>query len=118
MKRVFLKSKLHGLIVTETRLDYEGSLCLDESLIEAAGLFPFEKVHVYNLTTGDRFSTYLIKGEKGSGYCGLYGAAAHKARPGHRLIVVAYALLDEGEIEFYSPRIVLLKENNQIAEIR
>lgn len=118
MKRIFLKSKLHGLTVTETRVDYEGSLLLDEALIEAAGLFPYEKVHVYNLTTGDRFSTYLIKGERGSGSCGLYGAAAHKAKIGHKLIVVAYTILDEGEVEFYSPRIVLIKENNQIAEMR
>ncbi|MCX7975144.1 MAG: aspartate 1-decarboxylase [Candidatus Aminicenantes bacterium] len=118
MKRVFLKSKLHGLTVTESRIDYEGSLCLDEALIEAAGLLPFEKVHVYNLTTGDRFSTYLIKGERGSGACKVYGAAAHKAKIGHRLIVVSYVLLDEGEVEFYSPRIVLIKEKNEIAEIR
>ncbi len=118
MQRVFLKSKLHGLTVTETRLDYEGSLCLDEAFLEAAGLFPYEKVHVFNVTTGDRFSTYLIKAERGSRYCGVYGAAAHKAKIGHKLIVVAYTLLDENEIEFYSPRIVLIKGNNEIAEIR
>lgn len=118
MKRIFLKSKLHGLTVTETQIDYEGSLCLDEALIEAASLFPYEKVHVYNLTTGDRFSTYLIKGEKGSGCCRLYGAAAHKAKIGHKIIVVTYTILDESEVEFYSPRIVLIKENNEIADIR
>ncbi len=118
MKRIFLRAKLHGLTVTETKLDYEGSLCLDEELIQAAGLLPFEKVHVYNLTTGARFSTYLIKGEKGSGICGIYGAAAHKAIQGDKLIVVAYAILDEEEVEYYSPRVVLLKEGNRVAEIR
>jgi aspartate 1-decarboxylase len=118
MKRIFLKSKLHGLTVTEAKIDYEGSLCLDESLIQAAGLLPFEKVHVFNVSTGERFSTYLIKGESGSGVCGVYGAAAHKAKPGHKLIVVAYALLDEAEVEFYSPRVVIVTPENKVGEIR
>lgn len=118
MRRIFLKAKIHGVTVTESKKDYEGSLCLDEAWLQASGLLPYEKVHVYNVTTGERFSTYLIKGEKNSGVCGVYGAAAHKARVGDKLIVVAYAILDESEVEFYSPRIVILAPDNRIKEVR
>lgn len=118
MRRIFLKAKIHGVRVTESRKDYEGSLCLDESWLEVSGLLPYEKVHVYNVTTGERFSTYLIKAEKGSRVCGVYGAAAHKAKEGDRLIVVAYVILEEGEVEFFSPRIVILTADNQIKEVR
>lgn len=118
MRRIFLKAKLHGVRVTVSQKDYEGSLCLDESWLQVAGLLPYEKVHVYNVTTGERFSTYLIKGEKGSGVCAVYGAAAHKAKVGDKLIVVAYAILDEGEVEFYSPRIVIFTPDNQVKEVK
>jgi aspartate 1-decarboxylase len=118
MKRIMLKAKIHNARVTEAKIDYDGSLGLDEVLLEAAEMLPFEKVHVYNVSNGERFSTYLIKEESGSGKVGVYGAAAHKARVGDRLIVVAYAILDDEETDFFMPKILLLDAQNRIAEIK
>ncbi len=118
MKRIMLKAKLHHAFVTESNVDYEGSLSLPGDLLEAAGMLPFEKVHVYNVSNGERFSTYLIKGEAGSGKVGVYGAAAHRAKPGHKLIIVCYAILDEEETEFFLPRILLLNAENKVVETR
>ncbi len=118
MKRILLKAKIHHARVTETNIDYEGSLLLDEELIEAAGMLPFEKVHIYNVTNGERFSTYLIKGERGSGKVGVYGAAAHRARLGDKLIIVAYGILDEEETDFFMPMILILGPDNKIAEVK
>lgn len=118
MKRILLKAKIHHARVTETNVDYEGSLLLDEDLIEAAGMLPFEKVHVYNVTNGERFSTYLIKGERGSKRVGVYGAAAHRAGVGDRLIIVAYGILEEEETEFFMPRILILGPDNTVSEIK
>jgi aspartate 1-decarboxylase len=113
-----LKAKIHHAQVTETHVDYEGSLALDEDLMAAADMLPFEKVHVYNVSNGERFSTYLIKGEKGSGQVGVYGAAAHRARVGHKLIVVSYAILDEEETDFFMPKILILGAGNKIDQIK
>jgi aspartate 1-decarboxylase len=118
MKRIMLKAKIHHAQVTETNVGYEGSLALDEELMRAADMLPYEKVHVYNVSNGERFSTYLIKGEKGSGKVGVYGAAAHRARVGHRLIVVSYVILDEEETDFFMPRVLILGEGNTIAEVK
>ncbi len=118
MKRTFLRAKIHRAEVTRVEVDYVGSLSLDEDLMNSAGLLPFERVDVYNVTTGKRFSTYVIKAEKGSGEVGVFGAAGHKARPGDKIIVAAFALLDEAEFEFFTPRIVLVGEGNRIEEIR
>lgn len=118
MKRIMLKGKIHGATVTETNLDYEGSLALDENLMEKAEMLPHEKVEVYNVTNGERFSTYLIKAERGSGRVAVYGAAAHKAGVGDRLIIVSYVLLDDGEIEFFTPKVVILDSENKIADVR
>jgi aspartate 1-decarboxylase len=118
MKRTFLKSKIHGAVVTEDDLDYEGSLGLDEGLMKAADLFPFEKVEVYNVSNGERFATYLVKEEKGSGIVAVYGAAAHKARAGDKVIIASYAVIDEDEIDFYMPKVVLVNDRNRIKEIK
>ena len=118
MRRTMLKSKLQNAIVTFADLEYEGSLGLDERLLEAADLIPFEKVHVYNVTNGERFSTYLIKEEAGSGRVAIYGAAAHKAGPGDRLIIVSFVLLEDGEIDYFTPKIVILDGRNGIKAIR
>jgi aspartate 1-decarboxylase len=118
MKRVMLKAKIHHARVTETNVNYEGSLALDDDLIRAADMLPYEKVHVYNISNGERFATYLIKAEKGSGKVAVYGAAAHKARAGDRLIVVSYAIIDEEETDFFMPKILILDANNKIAEIK
>lgn len=118
MKRFFLKSKIHRASVTAIDMDYEGSIALDEELMKAADLEPFEKVDVYNVSNGERFSTYVIKAEKGSRTVGVYGAAAHKAKAGDTLIIAAYALFDDGEIDFFTPKVVLLNGENRIADVR
>ena len=118
MKRIMLKAKIHHARVTDTNLDYEGSLSLDEELMRAADMLPYEKVHVYNVSNGERFSTYLIKGEKGSGKVGVFGAAAHRARVGDMLIVVSYVILDEEETDFFMPKILLLDADNKIVRIK
>jgi len=118
MQRLMLKSKIHHARVTETNVDYEGSLSLPADLMEAAGMLPFEKVHVYNVSNGERFSTYLIKGETGSNAVGVFGAAAHRARPGDKLIIVCYAILDEGEMDFFLPKILLVDADNKIRAIK
>ncbi|MGB7295733.1 MAG: aspartate 1-decarboxylase [Candidatus Aminicenantales bacterium] len=118
MKRIMLKAKLHQARVTETNVDYEGSLALDEELMQAADLRAFEKVDIYNISNGERFSTYLIKAERGSQKVAVYGAAAHKATAGDRLIVASYVVLDEEEIDFFIPKILVLDGENRIAEIK
>lgn len=118
MKRIMLKAKIHNARVTQSNVDYEGSLALPEDLMEAADMLPFEKVHVYNVSNGERFSTYLIKGEKGAGRVGVFGAAAHRARVGDKLIVVSYAILDEEETDFFMPKILILDADNKITEFR
>jgi len=114
MKRTLLKAKIQGAIVTETNLHYEGSLALDENLIEAAGMIPYEQVHVYNISTGERFTTYLIKGDRDSGVVGIYGAAAHKAKIGDELILATYVSLEEEELDFFIPKILIADKNNKI----
>ena len=118
MRRIMLKAKIQKLVVTETNLDYEGSLTLDEYLMEAVGMIPFEQIHVYNISNGERFLTYLIKGAKNSGVAGVNGAAVHKAKVGDKLIVASYVSLDEGEIDFFMPKILLVDEDNKIKEIK
>ena len=118
MKRTFLKSKIHGAIVTKDDLDYEGSLGLDEDLMKAADLSPFEKVEVYNVSNGERFATYLVKENQDSGTVAIYGAAAHKAKAGDKVIIASYAVVDEDEIDFYVPKVVLVDERNRVQEIR
>ncbi len=118
MRRIMLKSKIQRLKVTESNLDYEGSLTLDESLMEAVEMLPFEQVHVYNISNGERFITYLIKGERDSGKVIVNGAAAHKAGSGDKLIVASYAVLDEEEIDFFTPKILIVDEKNRIKELK
>lgn len=118
MRRVMLKAKIHRATVTHTDLNYEGSLTLDESLMKAADMMPYEHVHIYNITNGERFSTYLIKGEKNSGEVGINGAAAHKAKVGDKLIIATYASLEEQEIDFFIPKIIIVDENNRVKEIK
>lgn len=114
MRRIMLKAKIHKAKVTQTNLDYEGSLSLDESLMRAADMIPYEQVHVYNITNGERFLTYLIKSEKDSGVVGVNGAAAHKVKVGDELIIASYVVLKEEEIDYFMPRILILDEKNKI----
>jgi len=117
MQRVFLKGKIHQATITGSNLHYEGSLTIDRELMEAAGMLPYEKIEVYNITNGKRFSTYLIEGERGSGIIGVNGAAAHLAQPGDLIIVAAYAMIYEDELPGYKPKIVLLDSQNRVKGI-
>ena len=118
MLRKFLRSKLHTLRVTDKNLEYEGSLTLDPRFMIAAGLEPYESVWVYNLENGERFETYVIKGEWGSKEVCLNGAAARKGEIGDRLIVVSYALLTPTEIEEAEITVVYVDDENNIVEER
>ena len=115
MKRNILKSKIHRATVTETNMDYEGSLTVDDYLLNAADIVPFEQVHVYNITSGERFVTYIIRGEKDSGVIGVNGAAVHKASVGDILIIATYTLMDDEESSFFCPKVVLVDKNNKIS---
>lgn len=118
MRRTLLKSKIQKAVVTDANLDYEGSLGLDEGLMREADMIPYEKVHVYNIANGERFSTYLIKEAENSGKIAIYGAAAHKAGRGDELIIVSFVQLNEDEIEFFMPKVIILDGRNKIREVR
>lgn len=118
MRKIMLEAKIHKARVTETHQDYEGSLTLDESLMEAAEMIPYEQVHVYNISNGERFITYLIKGKKDTGVVGINGAAAHKAKVGDELIIASYVVMEEEKTGFFSPKIIIVDEKNRIKRIK
>ncbi|SKA11520.1 L-aspartate 1-decarboxylase [Segatella oulorum] len=109
-----LKSKLHCVTITEANLHYMGSITIDEDLMDAAGLIAGEKIQVVNNNNGERFETYVIKGERGSGCICLNGAAARKVQVGDVVIIIAYALMDMDEAKTFSPTIVFPKEGNRL----
>jgi aspartate 1-decarboxylase len=109
-----LKSKIHRATVTSANLEYVGSIGIDEDLMDAAGIFNYEKVHVYNITNGERFETYAIKEERGSGIIGIYGAAARKVALNDLIIIAAFASMSPEEAKNFQPAIVIPDENNQI----
>jgi aspartate 1-decarboxylase len=113
MRRGFLYAKIHRMIVTDADLEYEGSITLDQTLMEEAGLRPYQQVDVYNVTRGTRLTTYAIVGPPGAGDCCLNGAAAHLAEVGDRVIVAAYCELEDEEVAGHRPRIVLVGEDNR-----
>ncbi len=110
-----LKEKLHGATVTHAELEYEGSCAIDASLLRAADLLEYEQIQIYNVTNGERFTTYIIRAEEGSGVISVNGAAAHKASPGDRVIICAYVGLDRDELAKFKPTLVYLDENNRIS---
>ncbi len=118
MERYILKSKIHRAKVTEADLNYEGSITIDRNLMDAAGLLPYEKVDIYNITNGERFSTYVIEGERGSGTICLNGAAARKVQVGDLIIIACYVTMTEEEARNHQPTVVLVDENNRIKEIK
>ncbi len=117
MLRQILLAKLHRATVKQCDINYNGSIEIDEALLEASGMQEFEKVEVFNITNGARFSTYIIKGKKGSGMIGINGAAARLAQEGDKVIVVNYGMLDEQEMIAHKPRIVVLGKDNKIKTI-
>jgi aspartate 1-decarboxylase len=114
MQRFMLKSKLHRVTVTDADLNYEGSVTIDEKLMQKADLMPFEKVDIYNVSNGERFSTYVIKGKKGSGVICLNGAAARKASKGDVIIVASYVVVDEGSAKKWTPKCVYVDAKNRV----
>ena len=112
-----LKCKIHRATITDSNLNYEGSLTVDCSLMKEAGLLPFEKVKVYNINNGERFDTYVIEGPADSGTIALNGAAARKGMIGDLIIIVSYALYSNDELAGYYPKIVVLNPENTIKKI-
>ena len=113
-----LHGKIHRATVTEARLDYVGSITIDEELMEAAGILEYEKVAVVNVDNGKRLETYTIKGEPGSGIICLNGAAAHMAEVGHKVIIMAYAAMTGEEIANEQPKVVFVDEDNKIVDVK
>lgn len=109
-----LKAKLHKARVTHSELLYEGSCAIDAALLREAGIREYEQIDIYNVTNGERFTTYTILAEEGSKVISVNGAAAHKANPGDTIIICAYAQFDESELVGFKPRLVYLDENNEI----
>src|SRR5512138_79080 len=114
MRRTFFKSKIHRATVTHADLDYEGSVSIDEDLLDAAGIWEYEAVHIWNITRGTRLQTYAIKGARGSGVICINGAAAHLNRPGDLVILATFAELEESEARAYEPTVVLVDRSNKI----
>lgn len=113
MQVTLMKGKIHRARVTEADLHYEGSISIDRNLIEAAGFLVNERVDIYNIDTGARFSTYVIEAPAGSGAIGLNGAAARLAMVGDKVIIVAYASFDNDEARRFKPRVVIVDEHNR-----
>jgi aspartate 1-decarboxylase len=106
-----LKSKIHRAIITEANINYIGSITIDEDLMDAVNLIENERVHIYNINNGERFDTYVIKGEKNSGVIGINGAAARKVAVGDLIIIVSYATMDFEEAKKFTPGILFPKNN-------
>ena len=115
MQLNLLKCKLHRARVTHAELDYDGSCAIDGKLLDLAGILEFEQIDIYDVTNGERFTTYAIRAEEGSGIVSVNGAAAHKARVGDRVIIAAYAQMDEAAARVYKPRLVYCNDDNGVA---
>jgi aspartate 1-decarboxylase len=114
MQLTLLKCKLHRARVTHAEVDYEGSCAIDESLMQLAGIREYEQIQIYNVSNGERFTTYAIRASAGSRVISVNGAAAHRASPGDRIIICAYATMEEAEAEKFNPRLVYLDEHNHV----
>ncbi len=117
MTLTMLKSKIHRARVTEADLNYVGSITIDSALLKASGILEYEKVQVVNVNNGSRIETYVISGEENSGVICLNGAAARHAQPGDVVIIMAYAQMNESEAAEYSPKVVIVDENNKVSDI-
>ena len=114
MHLTLLKCKLHRACVTHAEVDYEGSCAIDEELMRLAGIREYEQLHIYNLTNGERFTTYAIRAQDNSGVISVNGAAAHLAGPGDRIIICSYAQMEEEKARAFRPKLVYLDESNRI----
>ena len=113
MKRIMLNSKIQRATVTDTSIEYEGSITIDEELMEEANMLPFEQVRVYNISNGERFETYTIKGTRGSGEICVNGAAARKVTKGDLIIIASYIVMNEEEASKHRPKCILVDSKNR-----
>ena len=118
MQRIMLRAKIHRATVTQCDLNYEGSCGIDQDLLEAADIREFEKIELYNINNGERFSTYAIVGKRGSGEISLNGAAARLAQLGDLLIICTYAPMGDDEVAEYQPKIVFVNDKNRIIGLK
>jgi len=114
MQRTMLKSKLHRVTVTHAELHYEGSCAIDEDLLDAAGLREYQQIDIYNINNGERFTTYAIRAERGTGTISVNGAAARKAAAGDLLIIATYAVMNEIELQSFEPDLVYVDARNRV----
>jgi len=114
MQRTMLKSKIHRATVTHAELEYEGSCAIDEDLLDAADIREYQQIDIYNVTNGERFTTYVIRAERGSGVISVNGAAARKAQVGDTLIIASYATYNELEVQRHHPDLVYVDGRNRI----
>ena len=117
MQLRMLKGKIHRARVTGADLNYEGSIEIDSSLMEAAGILPFEQVDIWNMTNGERFSTYALEAVRGSGTIAINGAAARKVQPGDEIIITAFAWMSEKQAQQWKPHVVLVDRENRLKPI-
>ncbi len=118
MQRMMLKSKLHRVTVTHSELHYEGSCAIDQDLLDAADIREYQQIDIYNVNNGERFTTYAISAERGSGIISVNGAAARKAAPGDLLIIATYAMYDEAELARFEPDLVYVDSRNRMMNQR
>jgi len=118
MQRTMLKSKIHRATVTQSELGYEGSCAIDENLLEAADIREYQQINIWNVNNGERFTTYAIRAERGSGTISVNGSAARKAFPGDILIIACFGAYDEAELKNYKPDLIYVDEHNCIKQQR
>lgn len=118
MDYTMLSAKLHRVTVTHSELEYEGSCAIDSSLLEAAGIHEYEQIQIYNIANGERFTTYAIRAEAGSGIISVNGAAAHKANPGDKVIICSYVTVSRQELASFKPTLVYVDDQNRITRVR
>ncbi len=116
MQKIMLTAKLHRATVTDRNIEYEGSIQIDEALMEEVGISSYEQVHIYDINNGNRLITYVIPGKRGSGIFSVNGAAARLVERKDRIIIVAYGMIDTDNVENYHPRGLLLDESNKVIE--
>ena len=117
MEISMLKSKIHRAVITQAELNYVGSVTIDEDLMDAAGLYEYEHVHIVNVNSGSRIETYVIAGERGSGVICLNGAAARSGQKGDYVIIMSYAAMTLDEIKTHRPKVVFVGEKNDIVRV-
>ena len=115
--RLMLAGKIHRATVTMVDLNYEGSVTIDHDLMDAAGIMPYEQVHIYDIANGNRLITYAVPAERGSGEIGINGAAAKLVKKGDKVIIVSYVMLDDAKCRGYKPRIVFVDKKNAFKEV-